>query len=198
SLTATIGVGGSRSPAVARTWATVSPTVAPGGMVIFNRERPRTSAYDANNRTVTVTEKAPSHERYSAGWAFCGRPERYASDNSEMSTLATIARNSFDGLKTGTGRAETSTGAPVRGLRAMRVLRWRILKVPNPRTSMLRCSCNACLIASRNESTTRAQSFLEIIGPAVRAIWVVTCSTRSALVMSGPQRRTLTSFGVIP
>src|SRR2546429_6812501 len=33
---------------------------------------------------------------------------------------ATIARNSLLGLKTGTGRAATSTGSPVRGLRAMR------------------------------------------------------------------------------
>src|SRR5256886_3941390 len=40
---------------------------------------------------------------------------------------ATMARNSLLGLKTGTGRAATSTGSPVRGLRAMRVLRWRIL-----------------------------------------------------------------------
>src|SRR5256714_11111363 len=45
---------------------------------------------------------------------------------------ATMARNSLLGLKTGTGRAATSTGSPVRGLRAMRVLRWRILNVPNP------------------------------------------------------------------
>src|SRR5256885_8588227 len=80
---------------------------------------------------------------------------------------ATMARNSLLGLKTGTGRAATSTGSPVRGLRAMRVLRWRILNVPNPRTSMLCCSDSAALTASRKESTTRAQSFLEIRGPAV-------------------------------
>jgi hypothetical protein len=79
-----------------------------------------------------------------------------------------MARNSLEGLNTGTGRADTSTGEPVRGLRAMRVLRWRILKVPNPRTSMFFCSFSASLIASRNASTTRAQSFFEIIGPAVR------------------------------
>ncbi len=36
---------------------------------------------------------------------------------------ATIARNSLLGLKTGTGRAATSTGSPVLGLRAIRVLR---------------------------------------------------------------------------
>src|SRR3954471_23887904 len=102
-----------------------------------------------------------------------------------MSIPATIARSSLDGLKTGTGRAETSTGEPVRGLRAMRVLRWRILKVPKPRTSMFFCSCRACFIASRKESTTRAQSFLEIMGPAVRAICAVTRSTRSAFVMGG-------------
>src|SRR5581483_7277588 len=100
-----------------------------------------------------------------------------------MSMPATIARNSFEGLNTGTGRAETSTGEPVRGLRAMRVLRWRILNVPKPRTSMFFCPCSASLIDSRNASTTRAQSFLEIIGPAVREIWAVTFSTRSALVI---------------
>src|SRR6478672_8817420 len=65
----------------------------------------------------------------------------------------------------------------------MRVLRWRILNVPNPRTSMFFCPCSASLIDSRNASTTRAQSFLEIIGPAVREIWAVTLSTRSALVI---------------
>ncbi len=54
--------------------------------------------------------------------------------------------SSFDGLNTGTGRADTSTGEPVRGLRAMRVLRWRILNVPKPRTSMFFCSCSASLI----------------------------------------------------
>jgi len=43
------------------------------------------------------------------------------------------------------------------------------------------------LDASRKESTTRAQSFLEIIGPAVRDIWAVTRSTRSAFVMGGPR-----------
>ena len=47
-----------------------------------------------------------------------------------------MARSSFEGLKTGTGRADTSTGEPVRGFRAIRVLRWRILNVPKPRTSM--------------------------------------------------------------
>src|SRR6266540_4818475 len=99
---------------------------------------------------------------------------------------ATIARNSLLGLKTGTGRAATSTGSPVRGLRAMRVFRWRILKVPNPRISMLCCSDSAAFTASRNESTTRAQSFLEMRGPAVRAICAVTFSTRSAFVIGPP------------
>src|SRR2546429_7579406 len=68
----------------------------------------------------------------------------------------------------------------------MRVFRRRILKVPNPRTWMLCCCLSASLTASRNASTTRAQSFLEIIGPAVLAIEAVTCSTRSALVMRPP------------
>src|SRR5437879_4136617 len=99
---------------------------------------------------------------------------------------ATMARNSLLGLKTGTGRAATSTGAPVRGLRAMRVLRCRILNVPNPRISMLCCSARAALTASRNASTTRAQSFLEMRGPAVRAICAVTFSTRSAFVIGPP------------
>src|SRR5207244_4778364 len=101
---------------------------------------------------------------------------------------ATMARNSLLGLKTGTGRAATSTGSPVRGLRAMRVLRWRILNVPNPRTSMLCCSDSAALTASRKESTTRAQSFFEIRGPAVGAICAVTFSTRSAFVIHPPWR----------
>src|SRR6187549_2993695 len=106
-----------------------------------------------------------------------------------MEMFATMARNSFDGLNTGTGRAETSTGEPVRGLRAMRVLRCRILNVPKPRTSMFFCCWSASLIASRNESTTRAQSFLEIIGPAVCEICAVTRSTRSAFVIDGPRER---------
>src|SRR2546429_78095 len=101
---------------------------------------------------------------------------------------ATMARNSLLGLKTGTGRAATSTGSPVRGLRAMRVLRWRILNVPNPRISMLCCSDSAALTASRKESTTRAQSFLEIKGPAVRAICAVTFSSTPALVIHPPLR----------
>src|SRR5438105_11808134 len=70
----------------------------------------------------------------------------------------------------------------------MRVLRCRILNVPNPRTSMLCCSASAAFTASRNESTTRAQSFLEIRGPAVRAICAVTFSTRSAFVILPPCR----------
>src|SRR5689334_4097585 len=41
----------------------------------------------------------------------------------------------------------------------------------------------ASFIDSKKASTTRAQSFLEIIGPAVREIWAVTLSTRSALVI---------------
>src|SRR5690606_1752275 len=84
-----------------------------------------------------------------------------------ISRSATRARNSLLGLNTGTGRAETSTGAPVRGLRAIRVFRLRILKVPNPRTSMFCCCFRASLMASRKASTTRAQSFFEIIGPEV-------------------------------
>src|SRR3982751_27689 len=118
----------------------------------------------------------------------------YASDissgsfsSSSMEMFATMARSSLLGLNTGTGLAETSTGEPVRGLRAMRVFRCRILNVPKPRTSMFFCSWSASFMASRNESTTRAQSFLEIIGPAVRDIWAVTRSTRSAFVMGGPR-----------
>src|SRR5262249_43669165 len=102
---------------------------------------------------------------------------------------ATIARNSLLGLKTGTGRAATSTGSPVRGLRAMRVLRLRILNVPKPRISMFFWSARASLTASRKLSTTRAQSFLLIIGPAVRAICAVTFSTRSALVINASSAR---------
>src|SRR5712692_9920667 len=108
---------------------------------------------------------------------------------------ATMARNSLLGLKTGTGRAATSTGSPVRGFRAIRVLRWRILNVPNPLISMLCCSDNADFTASRNESTTRAQSFLEIRGPAVRAICAVTFSTRSAFVIRPPCRAQRNQIG---
>ena len=115
------------------------------------------------------------------------RIDDQSSNSSAYSAPATIARSSFDGLKTGTGRAETSTGEPVRGFRAMRVLRCRILNVPNPRTSMFFCCCSASLIASRNESTTRAQSFFEIIGPAVCEICAVTRSTKSAFVIDGPR-----------
>src|SRR5688572_15106804 len=117
------------------------------------------------------------------------RAVQSSENSSAYSVPATIARNSFDGLKTGTGLADTSTGEPVLGLRAMRVLRCRILKVPKPRTSMFFCCCSASLIASRNESTTRAQSFFEIIGPAVCAICAVTRSTRSAFVIDGPRER---------
>src|ERR1044071_3061677 len=112
-----------------------------------------------------------------------------------MSIPATIALSSLEGLKTGTGRAETSTGEPVRGFRAMRVLRWRILKVPKPRTSMFFCVCNDSLIASRNASTTRAHFFFEFIAPAVFDIWAVTLSTRSALVIRGPQVRSAAGMG---
>ena len=90
-------------------------------------------------------------------------------------------------LEHGTGRADTSTGEPVRGFRAIRVLRWRILNVPKPRTSMFFCACSASLIDVEKASTTRAQSFFEIIGPAVREIWAVTRSTRSALVIEMPR-----------
>jgi hypothetical protein len=113
---------------------------------------------------------------WAGGWA--GRVSGSAS--------ATTRRNSLLGLNTGTGRAATSTGSPVLGLRAIRVFRRRILKVPNPRISMFFWSRSASLTDSRNASTTRAQSFFEIMGPAVRAIEAVTFSTRSALVMHPP------------
>src|SRR2546421_2720432 len=51
---------------------------------------------------------------------------------------------------------------------------------------MLCCSASAALTASRNESTTRAQSFFEMRGPAVRAICAVTFSTRSDFVIGPP------------
>src|SRR4051812_27161089 len=120
------------------------------------------------------------------GWQGHGSYIPWAGSASGEVSSATSARNSLLGLNTGTGRAATSTGSPVRGFRAIRVLRRRILKVPNPRTSMLCWSLSASFTASRKASTTRAQSFLEIIGPAVLAIEAVTCSTRSALVMRPP------------
>src|SRR5918994_6793791 len=110
-----------------------------------------------------------------------------AGSASEVVSSATKARNSLLGLNTGTGRAATSTGSPVRGFRAIRVFLRRILKVPKPRTSMLCCCLSASFTASRKASTTRAQSFLEIMGPAVRAMEAVTCSTRLALVMRPPE-----------
>jgi hypothetical protein len=109
-----------------------------------------------------------------------------AGSASEVVSSATRALNSLLGLNTGTGRAATSTGSPVRGFRAIRVFLRRILKVPKPLTSILCCCFSASFTASRKASTTRAQSYLEIIGPAVRAIEAVTCSTRSALVMHPP------------
>src|SRR3954468_4206729 len=110
-----------------------------------------------------------------------------AGSASDPVSSATNARNSLLGLNTGTGRAATSTGSPVRGFRAIRVLRRRILNVPKPRTSILCCCFSASFTASRNASTTRAQSFFEIIGPAVLAMEAVTCSTRSALVIHPPE-----------
>src|SRR6185312_4203898 len=110
-----------------------------------------------------------------------------AGSASEPVSSATSARNSLLGLNTGTGRAATSTGSPVRGFRAIRVLRRRILNVPKPRTSMLCCCLSASFTASRNASTTRAQSFFAIMGPAVLAMDAVTCSTRSALVIHPPE-----------
>src|SRR6266550_3641073 len=59
-------------------------------------------------------------------------------------------------------------------------------RITGARISMLCCSDSAALTASRKESTTRAQSFLEIRGPAVRAICAVTFSTRSAFVIHPP------------
>src|SRR6266516_2504856 len=137
----------------------------------------KTGDYPAQNEAAQTVSPGRS-ERVALKRALQGVTRSLAS--------ATIARNSLLGLKTGTGRAATSTGSPVRGLRAMRVLRWRILNVPNPRTSMLCCSASAALTASRKESTTRAQSFLEMRGPAVRAICAVTFSTRSAFVIHPP------------
>ena len=51
-----------------------------------------------------------------------------ADSASDPVSSATNARNSLLGLKTCTGRAATSTGAPVRGLRAVSVFRRRILE----------------------------------------------------------------------
>ncbi len=58
--------------------------------------------------------------------------------------------------------------------------------------------CSASLMASKKASTTRAQSFFEIIGPAVREICSVTLSTRSALVMNVPRVSAPFSRGRLP
>src|SRR5690606_3131045 len=78
-------------------------------------------------------ERGRSHQLGVPGEGGHGE-SRHPADSSSSS--ATRRRNSLLGLKTGTGRAATSTGSPVRGLRAMRVLRRRILNVPKPRTSI--------------------------------------------------------------
>src|SRR5687768_7818294 len=105
-------------------------------------DAPSASAYEAKSRRVmvicAVASYTPREVEGSAGnekprrgrGSNDGRRSGYASDSSSASfssssieMFATIARNSLDGLNTGTGRAETSTGEPVRGLRAIRVLR---------------------------------------------------------------------------
>ena len=63
------------------------------------------------------------------------QPEALAAQTSSGFS-STIARSSLEGLNTGTARGGTSTGSPVRGLRARRLLRSRTLKVPKPRISM--------------------------------------------------------------
>src|SRR6185312_11225922 len=183
SLTAIIGRGGSLGDSAA-TAVRTAPTVAGSGTVTVARSAPRASAYDAKTRTVTFTCRSPV------------RRAHQASESSVISMSAMSARSSLDGLNTGTGRAATSTGDPVRGFLAMRVLRCRILKVPNPRTSMFCCSRSASFIASRKVSTTRAQSFFEIVGPAVCAICAVTSSTRSAFVIPTPQWNWLSRWNV--
>ena len=65
------------------------------------------------------------------------------------SSLATRLRRCLEGLNTGTDREGTSTGSPVRGLRATRVFRLRTLNVPKPRISMLSPFASASFPASR-------------------------------------------------
>ena len=89
---------------------------------------------------------------------------------------STRLRRSFDGRKTGTSYAATSTVSPVLGLRAVRALRCRTLKVPKPRSSMPSPRASASLTASRKASTTSPHSLLVTRRPIAWA----TCSTRSA------------------
>ena len=63
-----------------------------------------------------------------------------------------------EGWKTGTSRAGTSTGSPVLGLRPVRALRCRTLKVPKPRSSIPSPRASASFAASRKASTTSPQS----------------------------------------
>ena len=63
----------------------------------------------------------------------------------------------------------------VRGFGTFKIRRRKTRMARNPRTSMLCCCRSASFTASRKASTTRAQSFFEIMGPAVRAIEAVTC-----------------------
>ena len=121
---------------------TTSPTVDSRGSSMASDDAPSASAYEAKSRRVIVigalASYTPREVEGSAGnekprrcrGSTKGRRSSYASDSSSasfssssMEMFATIARSSFEGLNTGTGRAETSTGEPVRGLRAMRVFR---------------------------------------------------------------------------
>ena len=97
----------------------------------------------------------------------------------EMFPRVTRSRRRIEGWKTGATRCGTSTGSPVLGLRAVRALRCRTLKVPKPRISMWSPRAIASFTASRKASTTSPQSFLVTLVPTTSA----TLSTRSALVM---------------
>src|ERR1700712_2062790 len=84
----------------------------------------------------------------------------------------TESRSSLLGLKNGTRLAGTSTFSPVLGLRPIRAFRWRVLKLPKPRISILSPDCNAPITDSKRVST--------IISPSrrVKSPSEVTLSTR--------------------
>ena len=169
-FTATSGLGGSRSAPgerVHRGEQRRQPSTRSRSSMSSD-DAPSASAYEAKRRTRDGHVSLASYTSTDADGSAKGKPralpglKRFDVKRLRLGHLlgvvlelldvempATIARSSFEGLNTGTGRAETSTGEPVRGLRAMRVLRWRILKVPKPRTSMFFCSWSASLIASR-------------------------------------------------
>src|SRR5262249_40886444 len=83
------------------------------------------------------------------------------------------------GLKYGIRLAGTSTLSPVFGFLPCRDRRWRIRKLPKPRSSILSSRCRAWMMESKTVLTMASECFL------VSSETLATSSTRSALVISG-------------